>query len=223
MILCIADVLDPELLSAAEAALGVAEFADGRETAGWHARTVKRNVQARAGGLALATLRDRLADALKRNDVFRSAVLPRTLRALMFSRYETGMSYGTHVDDAIMSGPEPLRSDVSVTLFVSPPDSYDGGELVIEMHGGEEAYKLAAGHAIVYPSTTLHRVETVTRGRRDVAVGWVQSLVRDVAQREVLFDLDTARRALFQRHGKTREFDQLSRTYSNLLRMWADL
>jgi len=137
----------------------------------------------------------------------------------MFSRYDADMHYGTHVDDALMHG---MRTDVSFTLFLSEPESYDGGELVIESAAGEEAVKLSAGSLIAYPSTTLHRVTAVTRGARLAAVGWARSLIREAARRELLFDLDTAPRALFDRDGKTAEYDLLAKSTANLMRMWVE-
>jgi PKHD-type hydroxylase len=116
-----------------------------------------------------------------------------------------------------------VRTDVSFTLFLAEPADYDGGELVIETSAGEEDIKLPAGHLIAYPSTTLHRVAPVTRGERLVAVGWAQSYVRDLAKREILFDLETARRSLFEQSGKTPEFDVLAKTSANLFRMWAEV
>jgi len=223
MILCIANVVTPEFLEYLQEIVPKERFADGVETAGWHAKLVKDNRQIAQLSADAEKARVELLDSLEKNDVFRSAVLPKTFRPLLFSRYEAGMSYGAHVDDAIMGGDRPVRSDVSFTVFLAPPNAYDGGQLVIESAGGEQAYKLDAGHVIVYPSTTLHRVEPVTEGARYVAVGWLQSLVRDPAQREILFDLDTARRSLFRQHGKTSEFDHLSKTHANLLRMWADV
>ena len=121
------------------------------------------------------------------------------------------------------AGYHPMRSDVSLTLFLSDPATYTGGELVIESTQGEQAFKLPAGAMIIYPSSTLHRVEPVTQGVRLAAVTWVQSLVRDMADREILFDLDTARKAVFAQHGKTAEFDLLSKSLANLLRKWVDL
>ena len=223
MILCIANVVTPELLEHLQEILPKEPFADGRETAGWHAKLVKDNRQITRLSADAEKARVELVNALKKNEVFRSAVLPKTFLPLLVSRYEAGMSYGSHVDDAIMGGDDPVRSDVSFTVFLTPPGAFDGGQLVIESAGGEQSYKLEAGHVIVYPSTTLHRVEPVTEGVRYVAVGWVQSLVRDPAQREILFDLETARRSLFRQHGKTREFDHLSKTHANLLRMWAEV
>jgi PKHD-type hydroxylase len=131
------------------------------------------------------------------------------------------MSFGAHVDNAVM-GEDHLRSDVSVTVFIADPEAYDGGELVIETSGGEESFKLPAGAAVVYPSTTLHRVAEVTRGTREVAVTWVQSLVRSAERRELLFDLERALRALFEREGKSAEFDLLHKVASNLRRMWVE-
>jgi len=132
------------------------------------------------------------------------------------------MSYGSHVDDAIMGSARDFRTDVSFTVFLNDAADYDGGELVVETTGGETEYKLDAGAAIVYPSTSLHRVAPLTRGRREVAVGWAQSLVRDAGRREILFDLEAARREIFREQGKTRSFDLLSKSYSNLLRLWAE-
>lgn len=223
MILCIANVVAPGLLERIQQILRNELFGDGAQTAGWHARLVKDNRQIAQLSADGERARIELLDSLRKNEVFRSAVLPKTFGPLLFSRYEAGMSYGTHVDDAIMGGDHPVRSDVSFTVFLSAPDSYEGGQLVVELAGGEQAYKLEAGHVIVYPSTTLHRVEPVIVGARCVAVGWLQSLVRDPAQREILFDLDTARRSIFQQHGKTGEFDHLSKTHANLLRMWAEV
>ena len=221
MILCISDVLNEAALRELSAAIAEAPFKDGKLTAGWHARLVKNNQQLERKGAA-ADVEARIREALQANEVFRTAVLPREVRPMLISRYEAGMSYGTHVDDAVMGGKSKVRSDVSVTVFLSAPEDYEGGELVIEDSGGERAYKLPAGAAIAYPSTTLHRVEPVTAGRREVAVTWVQSLVRSAEQRDILFDLACARRAIFDRDSKSAEFDLLSKSYANLLRMWTE-
>jgi PKHD-type hydroxylase len=222
MIVCIANVLDSGQLQEVRALLGEGAYVDGRQTAGWHARLVKHNKQLAAGDAA-ARAGEIVHKALMDHEVFRAAVQPRHLRAMLFSRYEPGMDYGAHVDDALMGrAGERMRSDVSMTVFLSDAASYDGGELVMETTGGEQSYKLDAGAAVVYPSNTLHRVAPVTQGVREVAVSWAQSLVRGAEQREILFDLDTARRSLFQREGKSREFDLLSKSHANLLRMWAE-
>lgn len=219
MFLCIADVLSPSDLEAVSGKLEAATFMDGAASAGWHARLVKRNLQAARGEPSLEDLRARLTAAILANPLFQLAARPKALTPLLLSRYEPGMSYGTHVDDALMGG---LRTDLSFTLFLSEPESYEGGELVIEGPAGEEPFKLKAGSLLLYPATTLHRVEPVTSGHRLAAVGWARSHIRDAGQRELLFDLDTARRTLFERHGKTAEFDLLSKCSANLLRMWAE-
>ena len=221
MILCIDHVLNVAALAAIRAALAAARYRDGRETAGWHAAAVKRNRQADAGDAAkVAAI---VEEALGQNAVFQLAALPQRLSPILLNRYEPGMEYGPHVDDALMGrGANRLRSDVSFTVFLEDPASYDGGELVIDSSGGEADYKLAAGACLLYPSTSLHRVAPVTRGVRHAAVGWVQSLVRSAERREMLFDLDTARRAVFESQGKSQAFDLLAKTYANLLRQWAE-
>lgn len=219
MNLCLSNVLDRETLTRIRAMLATAVFTDGASTAGWNARPVKHNLQATHD--AAAQLVDQ---ALTRHPLFVGAVFPARLRAPLFSRYLPGMSYGTHVDDPLMGGAQRMRADLAITLFLSEPADYEGGELVLETAGGTQAYKLAAGQALVYPATTLHQVTEVTRGERLAAILWVQSLVRDAAQREVLFDLDTVRRRLWDQAGRvsTPEFDLLSKTHANLLRAWAE-
>jgi PKHD-type hydroxylase len=219
MRIAIANVLSADELEMARAALARVTFVDGRETAGFAARTVKHNQQAAASDRGLDTVRKLVAERILNNDVFRLAVRPKALTPLLFSRYDAGMRYGSHVDDAVMNG---MRTDVSFTLFLNAPESYDGGELVIETAAGEDAIKLPAGSMVAYPSTSLHHVAEVTRGERLVAVGWARSLIRDPAQRELLFDLDTARRRMFDRDGKSEEFDLISRSLANLMRMWAE-
>ena len=222
MMLCLNDVLTPAEARDIRDRLRTIQFADGAKTAGVFARAVKRNEQAEAGP-DTAKMQEAVAGAFFRHPLFEMAARPKTMKSILFSRYEPGMEYGTHVDNAIMSGRPPVRSDLSFTLFLSGPDDYDGGELVIESPAGELPFKLPAGHAILYPSSTLHHVAPVTRGVRVVAVSWVQSYVRDPARRELLYDLETARHSLFKREGKTREFDLVSKSFVNLLRMWAEL
>ena len=218
MILCVADVLTTEELTRVREVAAHTTFEDGAATAGWHARAVKSNLQASmgsAGGIVEA--------ALRRHPVFASGALPQAIRPVLFNRYDPEMSYGTHVDNALMGEPALMRADISVTVFLSNPDSYDGGALVIESTAGEQAYKLAAGSAVIYPATTLHRVAPVASGERLAAITWVQSAVRDPARREILFDLDAARLDIFQREGKSPAFDRIAKSYTNLLRMWAEV
>lgn len=223
MILCIGDVLKIEELTQISEKLVDAEFVDGKTTAGWHARLVKHNTQLPKNSAVLQEVRSLIGQALQRDRLFQIAVRPKQLHPMLISRYGVGMAYGTHTDDAVINSQNQLmRSDVSFTLFLSHPDDYDGGELVIDSPQGEQAFKLPMGSMIVYPSSTLHRVETVTRGVRLAAVSWVQSLIRDPQDREILFDLETARQAIFEQQGKTKEFDLLSKVHANLLRKWVD-
>lgn len=219
MQIVIADILTPADLAAVRTALAKARFIDGRETAGFAARIVKNNRQADAKDKSLDDIRNLVAARIMANDLFRLAVRPKALTPLLFSHTETGMQYGVHVDDALMGS---MRTDVAFTLFLDAPEDYEGGELVIESASGEDAVKLSAGAMIAYPATTLHRVAAVTRGVRRVAAGWARSFIRDTAQRELLFDLDTARRTMFAREGKSAEFDLISKSLANLLRMWAE-
>ena len=219
MQIVIGHVLSADEIETIYAALARAHFVDGKATAGFAARTVKNNRQAEGSDRSLATIRQLVAERILGNEVFRLAVRPKALSPLLFSRYESGMHYGSHVDDALMDG---MRTDVAFTLFLSDPTSYDGGELTIESAAGEETFKLDAGALVAYSATSLHRVADITRGARLAAVGWARSFVRDPAQRELLFDLDIARRQLFAREGKSAEFDLISKSFANLLRMWAE-
>ena len=213
----IPDLLSPDERQQILSTLREARFVDGKLTAGWYAKQVKHNQQVKAA--EAKALKEQIKTALQKHPLFQSAVRPRHIHTLLLSRYESGMSYGTHADNAMMGQ---YRSDVSFTVFLNEPDEYAGGELVVEGADDEQAYKLPAGTAFVYPSSALHRVNEVSDGVRYVAVGWVQSLIRDPAQREVLFDLDTARRSIFAQQGKTIEFDLISKSISNLLRRWAE-
>ncbi|MGQ0699093.1 MAG: Fe2+-dependent dioxygenase [Panacagrimonas sp.] len=219
MQLVLNNVLDAPTLTAIRNTLSSSNFADGNSTAGWHARTVKNNLQTTHEGCA-----QRVHQALFRHKLFRTATQPNVLMPPTFSRYVPGMSYGSHVDDAIMGATQAVRTDIAMTVFLSDPASYDGGELVIESYTGETRFKLAAGDAILYPATTIHHVAEVTRGERLAAVMWIQSLVRDPARREILFDLDSVRRALWEKAGRTKtpEFDLAAKTYVNLMRLWAE-
>lgn len=223
MIFSIPNLLTPEELTEITTTLAEAEFVDGKLTAGWHAKLVKNNQQLKQGTTQVKKLKEKVVTALNRNALFQTAIHPKAIHSLIFSRYQVGMSYDRHVDNAFMGSSTIYRSDVSFTLFLQSPSTYRGGELVIEGADDEKAYRLEAGTAIVYPSTTLHRVEEVTKGTRLVAVGWVQSFIREASEREILFDLETARRTIFAREGKTPEFDLLSKSIANLLRKWGDI
>jgi len=219
MQIVIGNILSADELATVTAVLKQARFVDGRVTAGFAARTVKHNLQAEGSDRSLETIRKLIAERILGHEVFRMAVRPKKLGQLLFSRYSKGMHYGPHVDDPLMEG---MRTDVAFTLFLSEPASYAGGELTIDSAGGEESFKLAAGSLVAYPATSLHYVQRVRRGTRLAAVGWTRSFVRDAARRELLFDLDTARRAMFARDGKSSQFDLVSKSVANLLRMWAE-
>jgi len=217
--LCIGDVLDKREAAAIRSEVENLTFVDGRATAGWAARLVKDNEQADADDNQLKALRSRIAERILQNEIFQLAVRPKALTPLLISRYKPGKQYGTHVDDALMRG---MRTDVCFTLFLAEPETYEGGALVVETAAGEQEFKLVAGSMIVYPSNALHRVAPVQKGERLAAVGWARSFIRSAEQREILFDLENARRDIFDSHGKTPAFDQLSKCSANLLRMWAD-
>jgi PKHD-type hydroxylase len=218
MILAIPDVLSAADVAALRDGLAEAVFTPGEATAGWAAREVKANLQA-SDSPAVEAMRALVQRRLLEHPVLALATRPKSIVGPLFARYQPGHGYGTHVDNALIAG---VRTDVSFTLFLSDPQSHDGGDLVIDTPSGEEAFKLAPGSVVTYPATTLHRVAPVTRGERLAAAGWIRSHLRDAAQRELLFDLETARRRLFEREGKTAEADLLAKCAANLMRMWCD-
>lgn len=219
MIIQIADVLDAATVVGLRQALAeeAESFTPGVRTAGWQARAVKNNEQ--SAGPAAAKAIAAVQGALMAHPVFKAAARPKLLTGLLVSRYRPGMAYGTHVDDALMGG---IRTDLSFTVFLADPESYAGGELVIEADDGDTAIKLAAGSAVVYPTTSLHRVAEVTSGERLVVVGWVRSLIRRGDQREVLFDLDQVVNTLRETGAERPVLDRVLKTRANLLRMWAE-
>jgi PKHD-type hydroxylase len=192
-------------------------FVSGKATAGAQARQVKNNDQS-AGPAAQAAIAA-VRDALLANAVFKASARPKEIMGMLVSRYQKGMAYGSHVDDALMGG---KRTDLSFTFFLGEPGSYDGGELVIEGNDGENAIKLPAGSVVVYPTTSLHRVAEITRGERLVVVGWVRSFIRNAEQREILFDLDQTAAALVAAQADRGMTDRIFKTRNNLIRMWAE-
>lgn len=219
MQIVLSDLLTPATVKALCDALAgeEASFTSGKSTAGWNARSVKSNDQ--SDGPAAREAMRVVSEALMAHPVFRSAARPKGFVKLLVSRYRPGMSYGSHVDDALMGG---IRNDLSFTVFLSAPADYDGGELVLEGAGGDEAIKLTAGSAFLYPTTALHRVSEVTRGERLVVVGWVRSFIRDAARREVLFDLDQAVAALKATKAARDLLNLVAKSRNNLIRMWAE-
>lgn len=214
-------LLPPESVSELRQQLLAADapWRAGAETAGWHARGVKNNRQLDRSSALHQRLAAIVSGSLAAHPLLQAAALPVRIHSLLFSRSASGEGYGRHVDNAFMADG---RADLSFTLALSDPATYVGGDLVLESPGGEEAVRLPEGHAIVYPSTLLHRVEAVQQGERLVAVGWIESRIRRDDRRELIFELDTARRRLFQQQGKSEVFDLLSRCYTNLLRQWGE-
>lgn len=224
MLLMIPDVLSPELTARCRDALEHATWVDGRATAGHAARSGKDNQQLAGDDPLGAEIGDLLLQALAASPVFMSAVLPLRVLPPRFNRYSDGGQYGFHVDSAVMSlpgGQQRIRSDVSSTLFFSDPDDYDGGELVIEDTFGTHGIKLPAGHMVVYPGSSLHRVMPVTRGVRLASFFWTQSLVRDDACRSLLYEFDHTIQSLRLRDGNEGDTSRLLGVYHNLVRQWS--
>jgi PKHD-type hydroxylase len=221
MLLIIPNVLNKEQVELVLREIGDGAYEDGRVSAGDLARDVKKNLQIKRDAAAAQKCAPMILDVLRRNSVFFSIAFPHKINGPIFNRYDVGMTYGLHVDNALMGEPASIRSDVSATLFLSAPESYDGGELILSEHQGERRIKLPQGSMVVYASTNAHRVEPVTRGTRLAAIFWIQSMIREEAKRDVLFDLNHVITAL---HGKVEHPAQmaLSAVYHNLLRMWAE-
>ena len=231
MLLTIAGVFQKEQVEEARRQLHAAEWVDGRVTAGYQAQEVKRNAQIAEGSAAHKAVGEMVLQGLARSPRFMSAALPLRVFPPMFNSYAGGQTFGTHVDTAIRQDArtgQRIRTDLSATLFLTEPEEYDGGELVVEDSYGEHRVKGAAGDMVLYPATSLHRVEPVTRGARVSSFFWVQSMVRDDQRRTMLFDLDVA----IQRLAGSSEKDatavkesrlQLTGVYHNLLRQWAEM
>jgi len=220
MLVRIGEILDTASLGAVREAIeDPALFEAGDSTAGPRARRVKINLQARRDESAIKGVTRLVEKALWDHDVFKAAAQAKQTARILISRYETGMGYGPHIDAPVIDG---IRTDLSFTLFLSDPTTYEGGELVIDTGSGEEVVKLAAGSVVLYPASYLHRVEPVTDGVRLAAVGWIQSYIRAEDRRDLLFDLDTTIARLAETGIEDGELDELTRIRANLFRMWAD-
>lgn len=226
MLLPIPDVLDAATLARVRGLVDGAEWVDGNVTSGRQSALAKRNRQLPEDSEAARAAAAIILDALGRSPLFIAGALPLKIFPPLFNRYEGGETFGVHVDNGIrvQRGSDfRVRSDLSATLFLADPDSYDGGELVIEGSSGAQAIKLPAGHLLLYPATSLHRVEPVTRGARIASFFWIQSMVRDTGQRDLLFDLDQGVQAAAAALGQDdRAVIALTGVYHNLLRRWAD-
>ena len=227
MLVAIPQALTPRQLQAVRARLEAAgdAWVDGRVSAGYQGAPVKHNEQVDERSAAAAECQAVILGALERHPRFISAVLPNEVYPPMFNRYGVGMTFGAHVDGSVRLHPHrgrKLRTDVSATLFLSEPDEYDGGELVVHDAYGAHRVKLAAGDMVIYPATSLHEVTPITRGRRLASFFWVQSLVRDDAQRGMLFDLDNAIQRLNQAGADDEARRSLVGLYHNLMRQWSE-
>ena len=226
MLITIPDVLTSEEIEQVRAVLDAAEWVDGRVTAGYQAQAVKENLQLPEGHPVALRLGEMVLAALARSPLFMSAALPLKVFPPMFNRYTGGGHFGTHVDTAIRalaSTGQRIRTDVSATLFLTPPEQYDGGELIIEDTYGVHNVKLPAGDLVVYPGTSLHRVSPVTRGARVSSFFWIQSMIRSDGDRTLLYDLDTAIQRLAAESPGNSIGVQLTGVYHNLLRRWAEM
>jgi len=223
MLITISGVLDEAALGAARDLIPALSWRDGAETAGDTARAVKRNEQADLGTRTGTALRAILNAAVERHPVLRAAAQPKRISSLVVSRTVAGGGYGRHVDNAFIgNGAARIRTDLSFTLFLSNPESYQGGELEIETAGVTQSVKLPAGDLVLYPSTTLHQVATVESGQRIVCIGWIESLVPDGADREILFDLENLKATLARTHSpQSEEMLVISKTIANLLRKFS--
>ncbi len=225
MMVHVPNVLTAEQVAHCREVLEKAQWVDGRVTAGHQSTQVKKNLQLPENSPQARELGDLVLAGLERSPLFISAVLPQRVFPPLFNRYDESMTFGSHVDNAIRpipGTPLRIRTDVSATLFLSEPESYDGGELVVEDTYGSHSVKLPAGHLIIYPSTSLHHVTPITRGVRLASFFWVQSMVRDASQRALLFDLDTAIMQLNQEVPESPSLVMLTGVYHNLLRQWAE-
>lgn len=226
MLICIPDVLTKQQVAHFRDVMSQAEWEDGRSTAGSQSSLVKNNMQLPQEGAAARELGDLVLDALAASPLFVSAALPLKIFPPLFNSYGVGQGFGLHVDNAIRGVPKTpvrIRTDLSVTLFLAEPEEYDGGELVIEDHFGSQEVKLPAGHLVLYPSTSLHLVQEVTRGERVASFFWLQSMVRDNMARALLFDLDQTIQDLTARLGAgDSACVRLTAVYHNLIRIWAE-
>jgi PKHD-type hydroxylase len=227
MLLCVPDILSKAAVREFRSLMDAAEWEDGRSTAGAQSAMVKRNEQLPPDGEIARALGNRVISALSANPLFLSAAIPLHIFPPLFNRYGEGHHFGTHIDNAIrgdrLTGMR-IRTDLSVTLFLSEPDEYDGAELIVEDHYGSHEVKLPAGHLVLYPATSLHMVTPITRGQRVSSFFWLQSMIRDSHARSLIFDLDSSIQTLAERFGRDDpETIRLSGIYHNLIRYWAEV
>jgi PKHD-type hydroxylase len=225
MMIHIPNVLTPEQVARCRDVMTRAAWIDGRATAGHQSAQVKKNLQLPETAPEARELGTMVIEALARSSLFMSAVLPKQVFPPLFNRYDAGMTFGSHVDNSIRGHANGIRirTDVSSTLFISAPEDYDGGELVVEDTYGQHSVKLPAGDMIIYPATSLHNVTPITRGSRIASFFWTQSMIRDENKRSLLFDMDMAIIKLNRDHPEHASVVELTSVYHNLLRQWAEL
>lgn len=224
MLLHLKNVLTPDQLQGARAMLAKLTFVDGKASTGMAAARVKNNQEADRQTPEIGNLDNLVMGSLVRHPAYRTGALALKVAAPFYARYVPGMRYGDHVDDPIMGGEDGLyRTDIAITIFLNDPASYEGGELVVNAAFGEQKIKLPAGDAVMYPASSRHRVAEVTRGERLVAVTWVQSLVRDPARRELLYELNQVRERMLKAAPDTEDTARINAVYVNLVRMWSEL
>lgn len=222
MFLQVPNLLSEEELTKADSAIAEGSFADGKATADAPTQPVKHNLQMEqsAAGDELA---QSIVQAIARNPLVQRACMPSRVVRPMISRYETGMQYGWHTDNPLMVEGRPLRTDIAATIFLTDPDDYEGGDLLVNTAGGQARFRLPRGHAVLYPATLIHSVGEVTKGTRHVAVTWIQSIVESAAQRELLHELDSASRLVRDKAPESDEARLLMKVHGNLMRMWCDI
>ena len=191
------------------------DWQDGKKTAGSHAAKVKNNLQLKREGETSQSLSKIITNKILSNPLIKSFSLPKKIHGIMFTKSREGMKYGRHIDNAFMSSG---RADLSFTIFINEKDSYQGGELIVENLNSEKTFKLNSGEIIIYPSTYLHSVKEINFGERLVCVGWMESYIKSIEEREYLFDIDAGARSLLSKHGRSDELDLIFKSYSNLLR-----
>src|SRR3984885_3050110 len=227
MLICVADVLKKAEVAEFRGVMAAAAWEDGRSTAGAQSAMVKNNEQLPPDSETSRRLGERVIKALTANPLFISAAIPRHIFPPLFNRYGVGQHFGVHVDNAVRGDPLTgmrIRTDLSATLFLSEPEEYDGGELIVEDYYGSQEVKLPAGHLVLYPATSLHTVTPITRGLRVASFFWLQSMIRDSRARSMIFDLDTAIQGLVERLSRNdAEVVKLTGIYHNLIRYWAEV
>lgn len=224
MLVTIPEVLNAEEIRMVQELMETATFREGATTAGSEAKRVKNNHEMFISEAETQRLNNLVMGKLVRNPDYIAAAFAARIATPIYAKYIPGMYYGNHVDDPVMGPPgQRYRSDISITIFLNAPEDYEGGELVISTTFGEQKIKLAAGDAVLYPSSSTHRVAEVTKGERIVAVTWLQSTVRDPARREILYNLAKARESLIKNAPDSGELERLSNSYCNLIRMWTEV